>query len=183
MSNVCPKPGIRPHGSFYLNSIKSWWLHPCVHPLLGHRILLDFLLCQWQLLPHALYLELLLSSNVYMLQDPGFSPQTFSYTYLSTVPGGFMAMKPSLGRCLQKLHLQSDLSLKRQTPHPDTTSISNFTCPSPKSWCHTTLSPTCYHTPVLPTSGSRTTVHPIAQARSLGLIFTPLFLLHPISDL
>lgn len=43
-----------------------------------HHTLLDFLLCQPELLHNALCLGLLLSSNVYMLQAPGLSLQTFS---------------------------------------------------------------------------------------------------------
>lgn len=94
----------------------SWWLHPWLFfSTAGRHILLNFLLCQWQFLLDVLCWVFLLSSNVWMLQAPRLSLQTFSYTYLSSVPSDLMALKPSLGWWLQNLYLQPDLSPRLQT--------------------------------------------------------------------
>ena len=127
----------------------------------------------------ALYMGLLLSSNSPRPQPMDFLQAVLSSCWahgfkniLGLVPLKFMSVACPLCQTPD-----SCISLPPWHPHLYTNGISNLTRPSLESWCHTTLSPTCNHAPVLPISGNHTTVYPVAQARNLGL-----FLSRPTSN-
>lgn len=104
------RPFCWPLGSLWY----TWWLHPRFDSTLRTSHSLGFLLVSLTPVSQCPILDVSSFSQHLNVAVSRTQP-TDLLLYLSPVPGDLMALKPSLGSCLQNLYLQPDLSPKLQT--------------------------------------------------------------------